>query len=436
MNNKLDREKILERACGRNSWFPLPMLHEIARQTGFNKIGKKDPEWYSKVALCREMGHTSQEFQHFPFLELLLPANKHRYTDALQAENKETKGLIPDISQNDAGHHFTELFGTETWFAQPPIGSPELLKQLPAEIREQLSLQKPVAEHYYLLSGQNGSIVSMVTDRNPVLFSPPFFMASRFLKTSNVYALHSKPLVTARTQWIKSYQPIIRMRTENKCRLVYPEEKKGQECDPRTIKTRLRNIVYVPNEKSCNAPCLDVSSKECIVKKLPSDPEEEYKTLDKLRDTQISPRVHALYQCPPDDEYYMLMDKINGSSVADYYYSNQKNDEIIDTLARNIIRKLKKMHSLGIHHGDLSVHPGNILVDSNGEPWIIDFGLGGELSKDLQQNLKEQLRDVNLQPQSLAYEPPVIAYREEIQKKLDALRPQKKKSRKRKDTST
>ncbi len=69
------------------------------------------------------------------------------------------------------------------------------------------------------------------------------------------------------------------------------------------------------------------------------------------------------------DEYDICMSRIDGSGLNALAASK--------TIAKSIFRKLGvcagRLHNAGIAHGDYT--PANVMMDSSGEPWIIDFGL-------------------------------------------------------------
>jgi len=70
------------------------------------------------------------------------------------------------------------------------------------------------------------------------------------------------------------------------------------------------------------------------------------------------------------EEGWILMSKIEGITLFDYLNNkNNLNSEKIRSFGA-IIREL---HEIGISHGDLTTH--NVLIDSNGNLSLIDFGL-------------------------------------------------------------
>lgn len=73
---------------------------------------------------------------------------------------------------------------------------------------------------------------------------------------------------------------------------------------------------------------------------------------------------------------FLLMRKIQGLSLKDYQ-ENKNMDNLPENLDweeffKKLIDIVEKLNGAGIHHRDL--HSGNIMIDENGQPIIIDFG--------------------------------------------------------------
>lgn len=81
-------------------------------------------------------------------------------------------------------------------------------------------------------------------------------------------------------------------------------------------------------------------------------------------------------------EEYIIMEKIKGSSLAEIFsgaaYTPENFD--LDTFIKELDNQVHKMNNAGIFHRDL--HEGNIMIDENGDPVIIDFGQAFEWSGD------------------------------------------------------
>jgi len=101
--------------------------------------------------------------------------------------------------------------------------------------------------------------------------------------------------------------------------------------------------------------------------------QEEVQILTKLD----HPNIVKYYETYIDEKYiYLVMEYIGGGELFDKIAS-QKNQVFSEEMARDYMRKLfgalHHMHSQGIVHRDIK--PENIMLASNGELKLIDFGL-------------------------------------------------------------
>jgi hypothetical protein len=81
-----------------------------------------------------------------------------------------------------------------------------------------------------------------------------------------------------------------------------------------------------------------------------------------------------------DGSFYMVMDFVEGCCLDAYVRKLGKNTSAIVALFAKIACAVDEAHRLGIVHRDLK--PMNILVDSRGEPHILDFGMARILPSD------------------------------------------------------
>ena len=114
-------------------------------------------------------------------------------------------------------------------------------------------------------------------------------------------------------------------------------------------------------------------SKQVVIKRVLLDSTScsnivnEIENLKKLSDSNITPKFIDVYF--HGRAIYIVMDYIEGTTL----YELVEKNEVTSDLANKIIDKLDRMHNLGLIHGDL--HDNNIMIDKNGEPFIIDLGL-------------------------------------------------------------
>ncbi len=92
------------------------------------------------------------------------------------------------------------------------------------------------------------------------------------------------------------------------------------------------------------------------------------------------PNVMSIYDfgtCKPDgsdkDISYIVMEHIEGESLRDYLANRSVAMTERLRLSEKIVRGLAAAHKLNIVHRDIKTD--NIMIDSNGEPKILDFGL-------------------------------------------------------------
>ena len=100
---------------------------------------------------------------------------------------------------------------------------------------------------------------------------------------------------------------------------------------------------------------------------------EEVQILTKLD----HPNIVKYYETYNDEKYiYLVMEYIGGGELFDKIAS-QKNQVFNEQAAKEYMKKLLggclHMHSQGIVHRDIK--PENIMLSSNGELKLIDFGL-------------------------------------------------------------
>lgn len=106
-----------------------------------------------------------------------------------------------------------------------------------------------------------------------------------------------------------------------------------------------------------------------------------------LREARAAATIHHPNVCPVYDtgeyggRYYLTMAYVEGCSLAEWIEQRDNVDadtalEIVEKLARG----LQAAHDCGILHRDLK--PGNILINAENEPFLIDFGMARRLDLD------------------------------------------------------
>lgn len=86
-------------------------------------------------------------------------------------------------------------------------------------------------------------------------------------------------------------------------------------------------------------------------------------------------RVFNYYDYKEIDTSYIIMECISGKNILEYIKDNPLDT---DNIFEKVISGFMHLEQSGILHRD--IRPDNILVDTNGNPKIIDFGFGKELA--------------------------------------------------------
>jgi serine/threonine-protein kinase len=81
-----------------------------------------------------------------------------------------------------------------------------------------------------------------------------------------------------------------------------------------------------------------------------------------------------------DGRPYLVMDYVEGASLAELIHDGPLSSERVAAIGVGIARALAAAHALGIFHRD--VKPANIIIDRQGIPHLMDFGLARELYAD------------------------------------------------------
>jgi len=129
------------------------------------------------------------------------------------------------------------------------------------------------------------------------------------------------------------------------------------------------------------------TGRTCALKVLHFDPhatqqrhhrfEREVSLLSRLR----HPNVVTIYECGlAGNRPYLSMELIDGLPIDDYILFNRPSIEQCVALFEKICRAVATVHQRGVIHRDLK--PSNILVDLEGEPHILDFGLAKCFDED------------------------------------------------------
>ena len=133
----------------------------------------------------------------------------------------------------------------------------------------------------------------------------------------------------------------------------------------------------------------DTHLQRTVAVKIPRQRElNEQETELFLRDARAAAQLHhagiaSVHEIGrEDDTLYIVTDFIDGANLNEWLSGKRLSAQEAAALVRKIAEALHHAHDAGVIHRD--VKPSNIMLDGNGEPYVIDFGLArrefGELT--------------------------------------------------------
>jgi tRNA A-37 threonylcarbamoyl transferase component Bud32 len=136
-------------------------------------------------------------------------------------------------------------------------------------------------------------------------------------------------------------------------------------------------IVYIPEEESLQTVCIKKGKEKPQI--VFNNIDEECEIQKTLKNLGVRTPLTILSFTTKEKGDYFIMERINGYSVKDILEKPDLLPEKFDypTFCKSLDGQISKMHKAygivgGIYHRDL--HDGNVMIDEEGLPVIIDFG--------------------------------------------------------------
>lgn len=125
---------------------------------------------------------------------------------------------------------------------------------------------------------------------------------------------------------------------------------------------------------------LDTELQRFVAVKIPRQRDLDFHETELfLRDARAAaqlrhPRISSVHEVGREDEtVYIVTDFIDGVNLGEWVSAKRLSFRESAELLVKITEALEHAHAAGVVHRDLK--PGNIMLDRNGEPYVIDFGL-------------------------------------------------------------
>ena len=108
---------------------------------------------------------------------------------------------------------------------------------------------------------------------------------------------------------------------------------------------------------------------------------ERFQREAKLSASLKHPGIVTVYEVGVEgNTHYFTMDYIEGVSLSTYVTETKPDFKKIMQIMQEVTLALSYAHSKNIIHRDIK--PGNILVDTDGKPYLTDFGLARNVKDD------------------------------------------------------
>lgn len=130
--------------------------------------------------------------------------------------------------------------------------------------------------------------------------------------------------------------------------------------------------IYIPENESLQSVCIKRGKEKQMM--IFNNIDDECQFQKECKKLGIRTPLTLLSMTTKEKEDYFIMERINGYSIKEVLKDNNLLPQNFDyeTFCKSLDEQIEKMHSGDIYHRDL--HPGNIMIDEEGLPVIIDFG--------------------------------------------------------------
>lgn len=130
--------------------------------------------------------------------------------------------------------------------------------------------------------------------------------------------------------------------------------------------------IYIPKEESLQSVCIKKGKEKQMM--IFNNIDDECELQKESKNLGIRTPLTLLSFTTKEKEDYLIMEKINGHSIKEIIENHSLLPEKFNyqIFCKSLDEQIDKMHKGGIYHRDL--HNGNVMIDEEGLPVIIDFG--------------------------------------------------------------